>query len=136
MNTNAKKFHESRRAFIIMHDAGLLVAPTNTDISHQDLLLNMGIPLVPDVLRHLTDPPRGYHMNGELCLYQGYLNDEQTWNLQPQNYKLVQQYIPDLKALFNLTDDSKIYLGVRVGRVGEVWEKINKTTIRNFMRTR
>jgi hypothetical protein len=29
-----------------------------------------------------------------------------------------------------------MYLGVRVGKVGDVWEKINKTTIGEFMRVR
>ncbi len=133
MSTHETKFHESRRAFIIMHD-GLILAPANTDLSHQDMFTKMGFSFV-QTMHHLTENPRGYHMNGELCLYQGSLNNKKTWELRPANYKLVQQYIPDLKALFNLNDDSNMYLGVRVGRVGDVWERINKTTIGQFMHT-
>ena len=136
MNKNEANFHESRRAFIIMHDVGLVISQPNTNMSHKDMFLKMGLPLVPDVLRHLTETPRGYYMDGELCVYQGYLLNSPTWNLQPQNYSIVQQYIPDLKELFNLNDNSNMYLGVHVGRIGEVWEKINKTTIGNFMRMR
>ena len=133
MNTNEAKFHESRRAFIIMRDAGLLVAPTNTDISHTQMLKNMDL-YERDLRYVLMEMPRGYCMNAELCLYQGFSGD--TWRLANNNYTLVQQYMPDLKALFNLNDNSNMYLGVRVGKVGDVWEKINKTTIGNFMRMR
>ena len=82
----------------------------------------------------LNKIPRGYYMKGELCVYQGVYKP--TWELAQSNYQIVQQYIPDLCALFNLKDNSNLYLGVRVGRVGEVWERINKTTIGNFMRIR
>lgn len=133
MNTNEAKFHESRRAFIIMRDAGLLVAPTNTDISHIQMLKNMDL-YERDLRYVLMEMPRGYCMNAELCLYQGFSGD--TWKLADNNYTLVQQYIPDLRALFNLNDNSNMYLGVRVGKVGDVWEKINKTTIGQFMRIR
>ena len=133
MNTNAKKFHESRRAFIIMRDAGLLVAPTNTDISHTQMLKNMDL-YGRDLRYVLMEMPRGYCMNAELCLYQGFSGD--TWKLADANYSLVQQYMPDLRALFNLNDNSNMYLGVRVGNIGDVWERINKTTIGEFMSVR
>ena len=133
MSTNEAKFHESRRAFIIMRDAGLLVAPTNTDISHTQMLKNMDL-YERDLRYVLREMPRGYCMDGELCVYQGFSGP--TWELTKSNYQIVQQYIPDLKALFNLNDDSNMYLGVRVGEVGEVWERINKTTIANFMNMR
>jgi hypothetical protein len=135
MATNAKQFHESRRAFIIMRDAGLLVAPTNTNLSLQDMFTKMGLSFA-QTMHYLSDTPRGYYMTGELCLYQGALLNQKTWELKQKNYKLVQQYMPDLRALFNLNNDSNMYLGVRVGRVGDVWKRINKTTIGEFMRVR
>ena len=134
MATNAKQFLESRRAFIIM-PAGLLVAPTNTNLSHQDMFTKMGLSFA-QTMHYLSDTPRGYYMTGELCLYQGALLNHKTWELKQKNYKLVQQYMPDLRALFNLNDNSNMYLGVRVGNIGDVWERINKTTIGEFMRVR
>jgi len=82
----------------------------------------------------LMKSPRGYCMDGELCVYQGFSGP--TWELTPSNYTIVQQYMPDLCALFDLNKDSNLYLGVRVGRVGDVWDRIHKTTIGNFMRIR
>lgn len=140
MNTNEANFHESRRAFIIImhhttlpHNPGLMVAPKNTDISHEQMLngVNFYGRELQDVL---MKSPRGYCMDGELCVYQGFSGP--TWELTPSNYTIVQQYIPDLCALFNLKDNSNLYLGVRVGRVGDVWERINKTTIAEFMKQR
>ena len=133
MNTNEAKFHESRRAFIMMRDAGLLVAPTNTDISHIQMLKNMDL-YERDLRYVLREMPRGYCMDGELCVYQGFSGP--TWELTKSNYQIVQQYMPDLKALFNLNDNSNMYLGVRVGEVGTVWERINRTTIAKFMNMR
>ena len=129
-------FHKSRRAFIIMHhdsflyNPGLLVAPKNTDISHEQMLTCVNFH-GRELQDFLMKSPRGYCMNGELCVYQGFSG--KTWELTESNYKIVQQYMPDLCALFNLNNDSNLYLGVIVGRVGDVWERINKTTIGNFM---
>ena len=140
MNTNEAKFHESRRAFIIiMHhtslpqNPGLMVAPVNNNISHEQMLKCVNF-YGRELQDTLMKSPRGYCMNGELCVYQGVSGP--TWELVQSNYKIVQQYMPDLCALFNLNDNSNMYLGVRVGRVGEVWDRINKTTIGNFMRMR
>lgn len=136
MSTSEANFHKSRRAFIIMHDVGLVVAPANSNLSHQDMFTKMGLSFA-QTMHYLSDTPRGYYMASELCLYQGARPDrETTWELAQKNYKLVQQYIPDLCALFNLKDDSNLYLGVRVGHIGSVWERINKTTIGEFMRMR
>lgn len=131
MNTNAKQFHESRRIFIINPDLGLVIAPSKTNISHVDMIYNMGFYDKQYANVVLNKIPRGYCMNGELCVYQGVSGP--TWELTESNYKIVQQYMPDLCALFNLNNDSNMYLGVRVGRIGGVWERINKTTIGNFM---
>lgn len=129
-----QSFHTTRRAFILM-PSGLLVAPANINLSHQDMFTKMGLSFA-QTTHYLSDTPRGYYMTGELCLYQGALLNHKTWELKQKNYTLVQQYMPDLRALFNLNDNSNMYLGVRVGKVGDVWEKINKTTIGEFMRVR
>ena len=134
MDTNAKQFHESRRIFIINPDLGLVIAPSKTNISHMDMIYNMGFYDRQYANVVLNKIPRGYYMNGELCVYQGVYKP--TWELAQSNYQIVQQYIPDLRALFNLNDNSNMYLGVRVGKVGDVWERINQTTIGQFMRMR
>ncbi|MBP5794609.1 MAG: hypothetical protein J6W41_01160 [Alphaproteobacteria bacterium] len=134
MSTSEAKFHESRRIFIINPDLGLVIAPSKTNISHVDMIYNMGFNDKQYANVVLNKIPRGYYMKGELCVYQGVYKP--TWELAQSNYQIVQQYIPDLRALFNLTDDSNMYLGVRVGKIGEVWERINKTTIGEFMRMR
>ncbi|MBR4507337.1 MAG: hypothetical protein IKP24_02265 [Alphaproteobacteria bacterium] len=134
MNTNEAKFHESRRIFIINPDLGLVIAPPKVNISHVDMVYNMGFDDKQYANVVLNKIPRGYYMKGELCVYQGAYGP--TWELAQSNYQIVQQYIPDLRALFNLNDNSNMYLGVRVGKVGDVWEKINKTTIGQFMQQR
>lgn len=134
MDTNAKQFHESRRIFIINPDLGLVIAPSKTNISHVDMIYNMGFNDKQYANVVLNKIPRGYYMKGELCVYQGVYKP--TWELAQSNYQIVQQYIPDLCALFNLKDNSNMYLGVRVGRIGSVWERINKTTVGEFMRMR
>lgn len=135
MNKGEQVFHAARRAFIIMGNSGVLLAPANSKLSHKEMLTQMGFSVVQTV-QYLNELPRGYCMNSELCVYQGVSDKSKTWELQPKNYKIVQQYLPDLCALFNLNDNSNLYLGVLVGRVGEVWKKINKTTISDFMKTR
>ncbi len=132
MDTNAKQFHESRRIFIINPDLGLVIAPSKTNISHVDMVYNMGFYDKQYANVVLNKIPRGYYMKGELCVYQGVYKP--TWELAQSNYQIVQQYMPDLCALFNLKDNSNMFLGVRVGKIGEVWERINKTTIGEFMR--
>lgn len=134
MDTNAKQFHELRRIFIINPDLGLVIAPSKTNISHVDMIYNMGFYDKQYANVVLNKIPRGYYMNGELCVYQGVYKP--TWELAQSNYQIVQQYIPDLCALFNLKDNSNMFLGVRVGRIGSVWERINQTTIGEFMRMR
>lgn len=134
MDTNAKQFHESRRIFIINPDLGLVIAPPNINISHVDMIYSMGFYDTNAVLKRI---PRGYYMDNILCIYQGTSMTPNTkWELEQSNYQIVQQYMPDLRALFNLNDNSNMYLGVRVGNIGDVWERINKTTIGKFMRVR
>ena len=125
MMEKAINFHTKRRAFIIMPDIGLIIAPKNVDVSHEQMLKNMGFSTA-DVLNFLAIYPRGYFMNGELCVYQGYdMTPGSKWVLTDNGKKIVQQYIVDLCAIFNLNNDTRIYTGVVVGKIGDVWKKIN-----------
>ena len=132
MPDSATDFHTNRRAFIMIWGAGLIVAPRGADISHEQMLQMIGIPSV-DITRYLTMNPRGYFMNGELCLYQGCdMTPGTEWKLDEWGYKTVQKYLQDLRTLFYLQDDTPVYLGVRVGKIGDVWEKIRKTNFKTL----
>ena len=134
MISNAYDFHQLRRAFIMMPDGHLLVAPKNTDLSHEQMLNNIGM-VGEDVPKFLTTIPRGYFMNGELCVYQGFdMTPGAIWRVPIESYDIVRQFIPKLHREFAITDNTNLYLGVRVGKVGTIWDKLYKTTIGAFMR--
>lgn len=131
---SAYSFHTVRRAFIMMPGGALLIAPANTDISHQQMFQTQGIPS-EDIPKFLMTVPRGYCMNGEICVYQGAdMTPGAIWQLPVENYNIVRGFIPKLCKEFVLGDDANLYLGVRVGKIGAVWEKLYKTTIGSFMR--
>ena len=132
MMEKATNFHTKRRAFMIMPDIGLIIAPKNVDVSHEQMLKNMGFSTA-DVLNFLAIYPRGYFMNGELCVYQGYdMTPGAKWVLTNDGEKIVQQYIADLRAIFNLNDKTQVYTGVIVGEIGEVWKKINMVHLKTL----
>lgn len=128
----ATDFHTKRRAFIIMPDVGLLVAPQQIDISHEQMLKNIGLN-ASDVIKFLSLNPRGYFMNGELCVYMGYdMTPGAKWELTAAGKKTMQTYIADLRAVFNMNDETPVYTGVIVGQIGAVWQKINQTKLKSF----
>lgn len=146
MNLNTEQaFHEERRAFIIMRDATLSIlnnepvlvwGGVNQNISHEQILREYKFD-EKSIHEHLMKSPRGYYMNGEICLYQGCdMTPGAKWELAPQNYQMVQSYIPMMRRELNLNDNTNVYLGVVVGEIGHVWEKINKMSLANFMRMR
>jgi len=137
MNNSEQSFHTNRRAFIIMHDGrGLVLEPKGSDLSHKQMFENIGLGAL-SVQYCLETYPRGYFMDDELCVYQGCdMTPGNKWELSQQNYAIVRQYMPKLQRVFNLNDNSNLYLGVLVGTIGSIWDKINKTTISDFMRTR
>ena len=130
MTEKTTVFHTKRRAFIIMPDVGLLVAPKKFDISHKQMLENMGLSTT-NILKFLTICPRGYFMDGELCIYQGYdMTPGAKWALTDDGKKIVQQYSADLRVIFNLNDQTCVYTGVIVGKIGDVWKKINMVRLK------
>ena len=130
---SAYSFHTVRRAFIMMPGGTLLVAPENTDISHQQMFQNQGI-ASDEIQKSLMSIPRGYFMDGEICVYQGAdMTPGAIWRLPVENYNILRGFIPKLCKEFSTDDDTNLYLGVRVGEIGTVWEKLYKTTIGSFM---
>ena len=73
-------------------------------------------------------------MDGEICVYQGAdMTPGAIWRLPVENYNILRGFIPKLCKEFSTDDDTNLYLGVRVGEIGTVWEKLYKTTIGSFM---
>ena len=130
MPNSATDFHINRRAFIIMPDTGLTVAPAGFSDGHTEMLIRLHYPQV----RYAMDNfPRGYFMNGEICVYTGHdMTPGAVWEITPEQIDTVIKTIPDFRRVFGVTNETSVYLGVRVGKVGEVWEKIRRTTIKTL----
>lgn len=130
MPNPAQDFHTTRRAFIIMPDAGLVVAPAGFHGGHTELLIKLHYPRI----RYAMDNfPRGYFMNGELCVYTGHnMTPGTVWEIRAEQTDTVIKTIPDFRRVFSVGDDTPVYLGVRVGEIGAVWEKIRRTTIKTL----
>lgn len=128
MPDSATDFHTNRRAFIIMPDTGLTVAPNGFSGGHTEFLMRLHYPRV----RYAMDNfPRGYYMNGEICVYSGHdMTPGAVWEIRAEQMATVVKTVPDFRRMFDATDDTPVYLGVRVGKIGDVWEKIRKTNIK------
>jgi hypothetical protein len=111
-NIDEENYHKMRRAFIIIRDAGLIIADANSPLSHSQLLDKLGMPQTI-----LNDNPRGVFQNNSILLYQGNFNP-----LSTENMNLAEKYIPDLIRIFNCPIDVPIYSGVHPGPVGQIWE--------------
>ena len=120
MQNSAKDFHVLRRIFIMMPDGRFLLGPENIDITHEQMLMNAGV-ASKDVQMLLVTVPRGYFMNHEICIYQGFdMTPGTIWKLSPDNYGVVRRFIPRLCQEFALNEESCVWTGVRVGVVGKV----------------
>ena len=126
MNPSVKAYHEKRRAFIIIPEVGLILGESGQPFSHKDILANLG--LDKEQISHvLQNYPRGYFLDNNLVMYQSDGNTEQeVWELKPENYFYVRKYFQDLKKLFRITTKTKIFLGVKCAKEGEIWPTINE----------
>ncbi len=113
-----------------MPDVGLTVAPNGFPGGHMEMLINLHYPRV----RYAMDNfPRGYFMNGELCIYTGHnMTPGAVWEIRAEQMATVIKTVPDFRRVFGVGDDTPVYLGVRVGKIGDVWEKIRKTNIKTL----
>lgn len=126
MNEAVDKYHSERRAFIILPNAGLILAEKGRSFSHRDILSNCGFGL-EQISFILENYPRGYFLNNKLVIYQSDdVKEAQSWELKKENYPLIRKYYPDLKNIFNMDSGTKIFLGVKRGKEGEVWPTINE----------
>ena len=111
-----------------MPDTGLTVAPNGFPGGHMEMLINLHYPRI----RYAMDNfPRGYFMNGELCIYTGHdMTPGAAWEIRAEQMATVIKTVPDFRRVFGVNDETPVYLGVRVGEIGDVWEKIRRTTIK------
>ena len=126
MNQSVKAYHEKRRAFIIIPEVGLILGESGQPFSHRDILSHLG--LDNEQTSHvLQNYPRGYFLDNKLVIYQADdVKENETWELKPENYFYVRKYFQDLKNLFRITTKTKIFLGVKRGKEGEIWPTINE----------
>lgn len=132
MEDEVKQYHQRRRAFVIIPQVGIIVAQKGSIMSHEEILQSIGMSK-EKVNEAIKNNPRGYFMDNTLVLYQGgNIKEGESWELKAENYKAVAENFADMKKLFNLNQDTLIYLGVKQGKLGEVWEKIHQVPITFF----
>ncbi|MDR1697096.1 MAG: hypothetical protein LBR41_02660 [Rickettsiales bacterium] len=110
-------------SFFMFPGVGLIMSRLGTRPSHADMLRNLGF-CDADIKRIINNVPRGYYKDGRVAVYQeqeihtpGYI-----LGVKPENENLVRENLADLKRLLNLDDDTGVYFGLVVGKIGDVWE--------------
>lgn len=111
-----KKIHQSRRAFIIFPPVGLILAHEGCSLGHKEMLEALGLSS-ERVSGIIETCPRGFYLSGNLCLYQGMGFSPLT----DKNIKIALEYVPELTRALDMPDNTKIYSGMIVGKIGEHW---------------
>lgn len=107
-NENEVAFHKKRIAFLIIkNEIKYLI---DSPLSHKDWAIELGID--KETFENLT---RGYYLDNNICFYKG--------NFSYDNQVIIdaKKYSPIIKKEFNINKPCKIYCGVKVGKVGDVW---------------
>lgn len=132
IDTDIATYHKRRRAFIILPKVGLILSEFGSILSHEEILAHAGISSV-NIAKIIQNYPRGYYLDNVLTLYQGgKIKVGETWELHPKNFSAVQKVFPDLERILGLNAETKIYLGVKCGVLGAVWERYNQVDINFF----
>lgn len=132
MNDVVKKHHMSRRPFVIVPEVGILLGQKDLEHSHVEMLLGLG--LKKDKVQEIIDNyPRGFFMDNRLVIYQGdNVVEGCNWELNEENFDLVRKFFADLKNIFPFDSNTKIFLGVKCGELGTVWEHIKEVGLDFF----
>lgn len=127
MNEAVINYHRQRRPFILIPHIGIILGASGQPFAHAELLHHVG--LDEKRVREIIDScPRGYFLNNNLVLYQGdNVAEGSSWELQEENFPIVREFFGDLKKIFNFNDRTKFYLGVKRGKIGEIWPLIKET---------
>lgn len=125
-------YHQKRRIFIIFPNAGIFWAEQGTGENYTELMDRMSIPKYRQdyILAHY---PRGYFYNNNLVIYEGLnVREGEAWQLSEKNYPHLGAVFPDMQKILPLTDKTKIFLGVKRGKIGEEWENFNQIDLDFF----
>lgn len=132
MKENEIAFHKARRPFIIFPESGVLLGELATTKSHNDILVSMGLDTkyIKYIIKNF---PRGYFKDNDLVLYQDdNFVEGNILKVDSKNIPVIKKYIYDFEKLFNIDEKTNIYLGLRVGKIGDVWDKINKISLKDL----
>ena len=122
-NKAERAFHQSRKAFVVLND-DILVAPDNFAGSHFDLLRQNGFD-ERQAKKIISRQPRGYVLDGSVYLYQG----ENFDCLSNENEEKIKNLVLFFQKKAWLKPDGKIYNGMHVGKIGEVWVPVKEFEI-------
>lgn len=133
MRTNDFDFHLRRRAFVIIPNVGIIWAEKGSNLSHIEILAAVGIP--EDKRKIIIEKfPRGYFYENTLVLYEGSeVKEGECWTLSKHNFPYVRAVFGDIRKVLPLNIETKVFLGVRRGKIGEVWEQLNQVPVNYFM---
>ena len=116
MNAEAD-FHRRRKAFVLLADAGILLARDGFAGSHADLLKQAGF--VESQARLIIESqPRGYALDGNVYFYQG----ADFAPLDDENRKKARLWLPFFRQNGLLTGTA--FDGMRRGAVGQSWQPV------------
>ncbi len=132
MVNEVELYHQRRRAFIIVPQVGIIIAQKGSIMSHVEILQSLGMSQ-ERIMETIKNNPRGYFMDNTLVLYQGdNVKESSCWELKEENYKVVAKNFPDMQKLFSLNQDTQVYLGVKRGELGAIWERVHQVPITFF----
>lgn len=132
MNHNEINFHKMRRPFFVFPETGLLVGEYGKSMSHNDILVSLGFD--KSRITYIIDKfPRGYFMDNNLVFYQGgNFIEGNILQVEEKNINIIKKYIYDFENIFKINEKTDIYLGVKVGKIGDVWSKVNKIKLQEL----
>ena len=122
-NNAETAFHQSRQAFVILEN-GILIAPEGFSGSHFDLLCLNGFD-AEQAKKIISKQPRGFARDGNVYLYQG----DGFSCLSVECEKKCSNWPSFFQKSGLLSSDGRIYNGMRVGKVGDVWKPVKEFKI-------
>jgi hypothetical protein len=111
------QFHRQRWMFAIVTET-LLIAPKDTTQGHREWFGALGL----DANATMKSAIRGFMRQGEVFSYTG----EDFAVLAEQQQRLLHQWLPELRRIFNLPDNASVYSGMHPAKAGDVWQPLEK----------
>jgi len=111
-------------------NSGLLISKLGECPSHPEMLKNLGFSK-SEIDKNMKDVPRGYYKEGRVAIYQEYEIDKPGYVLEvkPENENVVKEYLKDLKLLLELDQNTDVYMGMIVGKIGDDWKLIRHSKL-------